>query len=249
MALRKNGLAVACAVGVIVALVVVALVVAVYVRSVRSAGGRRAKFFNECRLNKHADHRFCHPRRALTDVHATLRSIYGEFMRVCGSAGVRPVLQAGGLIGWHFNGRMLPWDDDLDVFIFEEDVPKILKIDGYRSPSCIIEINPNHTVRREREDPDNVIDARVISPVSGDFIDVGFLFPCPRDAQYLASKPERDRFLARTMYPPKRAKFEGIDVFVPARPSDYLVARYGRGVLRPAYKEWVFDGAAWVKRR
>lgn len=168
-------------------------------------------------------------------------------MEICEALNIRPILQAGGLIGWSFNERILPWDDDLDLFIFEEDIPKLCAIDGYRSDTCIIEVNPKHVNWSPVEDPMNLIDARIISTQTGCFIDVGFLKPCEQDARFLRAKPKQDRFLAINMYPPRRARFEGLNIFVPACAIAYLIERYGSKVTERVYKNWSFDGNEWIK--
>lgn len=250
--------AVVCLCIVTIACVLVAF--AIFFRHSRTYHARRraGKFFKECRSDRdgvpwyHIDHRFCH----LTPLNAkkVLIELYSEFMMVSDARGLRPTLQAGGLIGWSYNGHMLPWDDDLDVFVFEDDVPKMLSLDGYRTSTMMIEVNPNHINRSEEEDPDNVIDARVISLTSGFFIDIVFLKKCKKDARYLTGKQKHDRFLASSTFPPSRATFEGVDVFVPADPIAYLIERYGKRVRDPTVghgppgnREWVFDGG-WMNR-
>jgi len=80
------------------------------------------KFFNECPKNKHLDARFCKKPR-LTGIHLThvlldLLEVVETISALTENPAYNgPVLGAGGLIGMHFNSRMLPWDDDLDFYV------------------------------------------------------------------------------------------------------------------------------------
>ena len=204
-------------------------------------------FFADCKDRDYTDRRFCHIPCA--NVKDELVRMYRSFLRLCESSGVTPILQAGGLIGWSFNERVLPWDGDLDLFIPWEQVPNIVKLNGHRSDDMMIEINPNYLVREAADDPNNIIDGRVISMRCGVFIDLNFLHRCPIDATYVRGKPVQDRFLGRNIFPPQRARFEGLNVWVPARPTEYLIERYGERVREPAYAGWVFDGAEWRDTR
>ena len=60
-------------------------------------------------------------------------------MEVCSPHGIKPILWAGGLIGWSFNEQMLPWDDDLDVLITEDDVPKLKQLNNSNTNSLLID--------------------------------------------------------------------------------------------------------------
>ena len=216
------------------------------------------KFFRECPTDRdgvkwyHIDHRYCdrprpHPR-------ATLITMLQEFMRLCESRGIAPILEAGGLVGWSFNQKMLPWDDDLDLFVTAADIPKLVELDGYKCDEFFIEVNPNHTKRDG--DPNNIIDARVISHHTGLFIDIVFLLPDKRAPSVLATKQKEDRFEATAVLPPQRSHFEGIPVYVPAQPAHCLVSRYGAQVRErtghgppgPDRRAWSFVDGEWTKR-
>ena len=218
-----------------------------------STSNSSKKFFNECPQSTHLDHRFCNVN--IEDPKETLILLLREFMKVCNSRGIRPILQAGGLIGWNFNRKLLPWDDDIDMFVQEVDIPKLIKLDKYKTDTFFIEINPNHTNRSQSEDPLNTIDARVISSSNGLFIDIVFLLPDENDTRYIRSKVKKDHFLADMMLPPISETFEGIQIFVPARPKDYLVARYGKRAVQPyghgppGNDSWNFVNGEWKLRR
>ena len=49
----------------------------------------------------------------------------------------------GSLIGWHFNKQILPYDNDIDVCILDEDIIKFIKCDGIETEDYIIKVNPN----------------------------------------------------------------------------------------------------------
>jgi phosphorylcholine metabolism protein LicD len=44
----------------------------------------------------------------------------------------------GGLIGWYFNGHLLPWDDDVDVIILQNGIKHFVKYDGMETSRRVI---------------------------------------------------------------------------------------------------------------
>ncbi len=96
--------------------------------------------------------------------------------------GVETWIMHGSLVGWWWNGRVLPWDSDVDVMVSEATMHFLagfynMTTYHYEAPGLpdgrdyMLEINP-HYVTRERHDTLNVIDARWIDMDTGLFIDV-----------------------------------------------------------------------------
>ena len=209
------------------------------------------KFFKECRGHPHVDHRFC--RHVLKDSRDELRILLREFTNLCSKHGIRAILQAGGLIGWNFNRQMLPWDDDLDMFILEEDISKLLVLNGYKSDNIMVEVNPNYVKRNN--DPKNIIDGRVISRKQGCFIDLVFLMKDERTPTILKTKVKNDRFHRDTILPPQLSTFENTSVWVPAAPTALLQVSYGKRSIQPyghgppgRHTLWDFVDGEWRRR-
>lgn len=95
--------------------------------------------------------------------------------------GVESWIMHGSLLGWWWNQKIMPWDNDLDVQVSEASLWFLW--DNYNFSEYdftlpdgskrrfILEINPNFRRRHER-DSYNVIDARWIDTTSGLFIDL-----------------------------------------------------------------------------
>lgn len=216
---------------------------------------RTAGFFKECRNNPHIDARYsCDV--VLTNVQDTLRHLLSEFMTICDERGIKPIMMAGGLIGWQFDRKMLPFDDDIDFYVSAEDVFKIVALDGYKGNNCFFEVNP-HWSKKPEESSQNQIDARLISSIDGVFIDVTFLLPHTGNPSELETKFPQDRFFAANILPPQRSEFEGISVWVPADPTKALVQRYGEQAVRPSghgppgrdRRAWSFVDGEWHKQK
>ena len=46
--------------------------------------------------------------------------------------GIKPILMYGNLIGYYFNGKMLPWDDDIDMILLKQSADKLENYEGER---------------------------------------------------------------------------------------------------------------------
>ena len=152
----------------------------------------------------------------------------------------------GGLIGYYFNGKLLPWDDDIDMILIGNCVNKIK---NYQGKKYIIEVNPNNNIYSEK-DWRNKISARVISKLNGIFIDITFY---TEKNKYLICK-DGNKYLKKDIIPTnkilKKGFFEGIQVYLPNNIKQCLITRYGYNVLKPLKdKGYIFDSQNknWVK--
>lgn len=158
-----------------------------------------------------------------------------------------PILNFGGLIGWTFNERMLPWDDDLDMTVSKDLLDRMWETFGTRTEVKLpngtvvwIEVNPHYT---ETGNELNIIDARVIHKDLGIFIDILGV----EDNQ---GKGKHDKFSSTSLWPAQEATFgpERDIIYVPNDPIQTLKDRYGEvHVLKTAgvptnSKLWNFIG-------
>ena len=215
----------------------------------RDSGG---KFFKEMRGNCHLDARYGRGRLSGAEIQRTLLHLLREFMRHCSKTGIKPILMHGGLIGYYFNNRMLPWDADLDLIICDEESKKNLKNEHFAD--FIIEVNPSRWVYSPG-DGLNKIAARVISKVNGVFIDITF-FRESADRRALLCKDghvysAEDIYVCTRRKVPATGQFHNVPVYVPNNVVGCLVKEYGRAVLKPYYKNYVFDPEkkAWFRKR
>ena len=208
------------------------------------------RFFHEVPGNRHLDHRYG---RLVgpEETRERLRFLLREFMGLCDERGIEPILMFGGLIGWSFNGELLPWDDDLDLTLAGASIERLRLLDGHATEEILIEVNPHAGRRRWRKRDPNAIDGRVICRRTGHFLDLTFL-TSPRALPFLLrTKFPHDVFLRRDVLPPRRATFEGVPVYVPRHVENVLVSRYGLRVRSPVqsqardanHKRWRFDPA------
>ena len=163
------------------------------------------------------------------ETHHTLRYLLKKLMKYSEKRGIKPILMYGGLIGYYFNGKLLPWDDDIDMILIGKCVNKIK---NYQGKKYIIEVNPNSHIYSEK-DWRNKISARVISKLNGIFIDLTFYI---EKNKYLVCK-DGNKFLKENIIPKdknlKKGIFEDIQVYLPNNIKQCLITRYGIKVLKP----------------
>ena len=64
----------------------------------------------------------------LERLQATLYQILAEIKRVCDKHGIRYFITGGTAIGAHFWGKILPWDDDVDVGMPRDDYERFAQV-------------------------------------------------------------------------------------------------------------------------
>jgi len=201
------------------------------------------KFFTEMKGHAHYDKKY--GKLVEKDVLISeLKMLLRKLSILCKDSDVKLMIMHGTLIGWHFNKKILPYDDDIDVCVLEDDVLKFIKMDGYEDEDSIIKINPNFA-NRNPNDRDNVIDARIISKNCGVFIDITFLTGVV-DNHYTCKSPHY--YMKNMIIPLKKDNFEDCEIYVPNQYKYCLYQEYGKNVLKPEYKKWIFKNDIWVKK-
>lgn len=162
-------------------------------------------------------------------------------------------------MGWWWNQRILPWDDDLDVQVSESTIAFLAKYYNmteyhYLIPGAangrtyLLEINPNYIIR-DQADYLNVIDGRWIDTENGLFIDISTVRP---DLQKRAEGIEgalmvkdRHHYLESDIFPLRDSFFEGIHVKIPFEYSALLLEEYGpRCLVTTEFKGHRFNGTS-----
>jgi mannosyltransferase OCH1-like enzyme len=197
-----------------------------------------ASYFKTCLFNAHLDREY--GKSSDTNTHHELYKLLRSFMHVCETHDIRPVLMYGGLLGWKLKDALLPWDDDIDMIVLEEDHEKLVALDGRETPDWIFKVNPRYS-NRVVNDPYNVIEARMISKRSGVFIDLMFHWRTPV-ATFRAK--DSNEYPVDDVLPLRRVTFHGIPVYVPNKVDAVLVQRYGTKVLQPYEWHEKYHGSA-----
>jgi hypothetical protein len=114
-----------------------------------------------------------------------LHHLIRSYLTVFRERNIETWIAHGTLLGWWWNGKIMPWDWDLDVQVSASTLSwlgenlnmtrhkyTIINPDGTEATrEYLLDINPHHT-ERIRGDGQNVIDARWIDVRNGLFVDI-----------------------------------------------------------------------------
>lgn len=188
------------------------------------------------------------------DVYAGTRSeillkLLEEFSRLCKKLDIAPILMHGGLIGWYWCQRLLPWDDDLDLCLTEDHFLALANPDEirtlYDTRFYLLDVNPNHVEWRslnehheDRLEP-NRIDARFIHIPTGLFIDITCLRAGGGDVLFTKCP---HRYRVEDLLPLAETRLCDVPVYVPNRVAAVLAQEYGSAAIKcPVYGPWEFN--------
>ena len=190
----------------------------------------KQKFFRECPGRPHIDYRFCDKNNWELKQFYDMLEIFPILANLTDDPYSNgPILIAGGLIGWLFNRLILPWDDDLDVFVSKKLIEKMWKKYGTgkeiilpNKTKVLVSVNP---WRNRKNDKNNMIDARIIHMKTGIFIDVTYL---KNINGKLCTEYPKDKFTPNSIWPAKKTTFGPYNspIYVPAKPINVLKQRY-----------------------
>jgi hypothetical protein len=107
-----------------------------------------AKFFHESTFSSHYDGRFASaelPRQA-RQFH--LRLMLKAYMDSMQRMGIRTWLMHGCLLGWWWNGQIMPWDTDIDVMVDEHGMRELggwwnMTVHQFDAPDLGISLDPD----------------------------------------------------------------------------------------------------------
>lgn len=183
-----------------------------------------SKYFHELPGHPHLDKKYgvlnCSPQ----EINDTLTYLLKSFMTHCNKHDIKPILMYGGLIGSYFNGKLLPWDDDIDLMLTE---PSISKLKDYEGKDFVIDVNPNCT-NYSIKDTKNKISARVISKKNGVFIDILYH---KKVGNNLICK-DKNNYEISDIYPLKQGIINNIPIYIPNNIKKVLKQRYGKVHVR-----------------
>lgn len=185
----------------------------------------------------YAEHRF------------VLRDLIRSYLTTLNSYGVETWLAHGTLLGWWWNGQIMPWDYDLDVQITNhtmtwlgdnlnrtEHIYNATADDGSVSQKqYLLDINP-HAAELTRGDGMNIIDARWIDMENGMFIDITGVREREADRPGSWSCRNKHRYESQDLWPMRLSEFEGVKARIPYGFQKILSDEYGDKSL--VAEEW-----------
>jgi len=186
------------------------------------------------------------------DLHRpNLQHLIRSYLTVFRSLGVETWLAHGTLLGWWWNGRIMPWDYDLDVQVSNatlaylgehhnrttHDYTYVDPATGLQmTKTFLLDVNP-HFLERDRGDGQNVIDARWIDTENGMFVDItGLAERDPEGSPGIWSCKNFHRYRTRDLYPMRETEYEGVPATVPYAFERILIEEYGTKSL--VMTEW-----------
>ena len=204
------------------------------------------KYFNE--IGGHYDSRFYKGNVRPENKVVILRELLSKFSQYCISQDIKCIIMHGSLMGWFFNKKILPWDNDIDVCVSFSDLVK-LQSTNYFNNHFLLDINPNYVNRETknkhpRDSTDkNKIDARFICKNTGIYIDITALY---KYNNILSTKCPH-YYKMEDMYSLKSGVFENCHIYIPNNYLKVLVKEYGPAFINQkasasnTYKGYSFD--------
>ncbi|KAJ3237278.1 hypothetical protein HDU81_009784 [Chytriomyces hyalinus] len=158
----------------------------------------------------------------------------------------------GALLGWAWNGKLLPWDTDLDIQMSMRQLVELVAYNGtVLEGRFLIDVNPSLFVRGRQLN--NVIDARVVDTETGYFMDITGLVDLAGDGEGVTCKSPH-RYSHQDISPLKETELEGVRVWRPNESVRVLNAEYGtKALTKTEYRpsiwgrvyEWDANVNAW----
>ncbi|KAM5435772.1 mannosyltransferase [Microsporum ferrugineum] len=223
------------------------------------------KYFDEPGMDdtlRHYDSRFFKGVVPPADRIEGLTDMIRAYLQFFQENGLETWIAHGTLLGWWWNGKMLPWDWDVDTQVSSETLEYLgdyLNQTVYNYTGTIpshgnkrqylLDVNPASR-ERGRGDGQNIIDARWTDISSGIFTDITGISELNRDTEpgVLGDK-NFHRYREVDIYPLRKSTCEGVPASVPFNYIDILVTEYGNSSLRRTEYEnhfWSTSLQEWV---
>jgi hypothetical protein len=164
-----------------------------------------------------------------------LRQLVRSYLTTLHEHGVETWLAHGTLLGWWWNGQIMPWDYDLDVQVSNNTMQWLgdnmnrtehTHIFNDVSKTYLLDVNPHH-VDVDRGDGMNIIDARWIDTTNGMFIDITGVREREADRPGVWSCKNKHRYGSQDLWPMRVTEFEGVKARIPYNFEQILRDEYG----------------------
>ena len=167
------------------------------------------------------------PRWTQRSLRAALRLVE-TIDRTLTSAGIPYMAYAGTLLGVHRHGGVVPWDDDLDLCLAGDDLPRFLALrETFLAEGIdLVAANGCYKLFRAGGRP---IDSQ--SPWTWPFVD---LFVWDKIGSRLVIRNFGDHYPFASFHPLRRAPFHHLELPVPREVEPVLASWYGPGFMQRA---------------
>ncbi|KAI5458192.1 LicD family-domain-containing protein [Mariannaea sp. PMI_226] len=224
------------------------------------------KYFREAGSGlalSHYDVRYFKEKVAYEQHRFVLRDLIRSYLTTMNGKGIETWLAHGTLLGWWWNGQIMPWDYDLDVQISNntmtwlgDNLNGTEHVYNYTDPASgtlvtntyLLDVNPHH-VEIDRGDGRNIIDARWIDIQNGMFIDITGLREREADRPGIWSCKNKHRYKSQDLWPLRLTEFEGVKARIPYNFEMILIDEYDTKSLvteQWSGHKWDHDIKTWV---
>lgn len=210
------------------------------------------------RFDNHYDGRFADKTLRYKAQGEALSALMQSYLSTMAGIGAETWLMHGTLIGWWWNNKILPWDNDIDVMVSQASMDHLaqyynLTVHTHQATpeseerQYMLEINAHYNDANTNSPVDqlNKIDGRWVDMNTGLYIDITMLHLTAsaenHDDDVMTSK---DGHLYRysDIFPLKAGSFEGSPCNIPNAYEKILKEEYGNDVLEQMdFKDHVFD--------
>ncbi|KAK4039128.1 hypothetical protein C8A01DRAFT_36889 [Parachaetomium inaequale] len=214
----------------------------------------------------HYDARFFTAPIPYTTHRTILTHLIRSYLTTFASLNLETWLAHGTLLGWYWNGRIMPWDFDVDAqvsgttlaILAEQHNGSVHTYTAHTNPTTgqeenrtyLLDVNPFAT-RVGWGRGENFIDARWIDVETGMFVDItGLVERDPRGQPGVWSCKNYHGYRPEELFPLRETEFEGVPAMVPWEYEGVLVGEYGEKSLVVTEWEghrWDPDSKEWVK--
>ncbi|KAK0756972.1 hypothetical protein N5P37_010497 [Trichoderma harzianum] len=206
----------------------------------------------------HYDQRYFKGEISYEEHRDVLRQLIRSYLTTLHEHGVETWLAHGTLLGWWWNGQIMPWDYDLDVQVSNntmtwlgENMNRTEHTHSFNdvSKTYLLDVNPHH-VDLTRGDGMNIIDARWIDTSNGMFIDITAVRERDADMPGTWSCKNKHRYGSQDLWPMRVTEFEGVKARIPYNFEDILRGEYGdKSLVVEEFQghRWNRDINEWVK--
>ncbi|KAL4780846.1 LicD family-domain-containing protein [Aspergillus varians] len=222
------------------------------------------KYFQEPgndEINAHYDSRFFKEPVPKEGRAQTLTHIVQSYFRFFKDNDLETWIAHGTLLGWWWNGKIMPWDWDIDTQVSEATLFRLADnfngtevhyntTDPDVQHSYLLDINP-WARQRDRGMGLNIIDARWIDMKTGLYIDITGLSRLNKAKPNEWGCKNNHNYLINDIYPLRVTFFEGVAAKVPFRYEQVLTDEYQSKALTdtkynhhtwdPKLAEWISD--------
>lgn len=229
--------------------------------------GQDNKYFHEPGGDEHLGHydvRYFKQQVSYDEHRVLLRHLIRSYLSTLDEIGAETWIAHGTLLGWWWNGQIMPWDYDLDVQMStdtlrflgnnynrtEHAYSYVDNKGGTHNKTYLLDINP-HSVDIDRGDGQNIIDARWIDMDNGMFVDItGLMERDPNNNPGLWACKNHHKYRTTDLFPMRTTEFEGVRATIPYNFEKILIDEYGTKSLATTSwlgHEWVAEKKEWVK--